>query len=627
MSIFLLSEQTLGYQTSNDPANSDKSLLITGSQNTLIDYQKKVKSRGGYTRLGVANAALTEIRNGWRWNTSNGIEVRLRQYDDQLEAYLTTVDETVINAWTKVSGGWSTTNKLRHATWFDPTEVFDLQIIVQGDANLYEFNGAFAVVASATMNTITKAGTRTFKQNRFYDTRNLVLVCVRTGNTYTYSGGVTTLTLTGTSDATDLVAGDILVQQIVTTSNKPIANYTNDFIFWYKNSIVISSVNDERVYISKTTAYADFAFSTPRLTTEGAILYLDDPSTAINVLGSFLILFAGKSSIYKVSYESVAVGAITAERVVTVKLTTGVNQGALNHECVIPIGNTLAYLSNEVALRIITDPNNLTGIDPATYSNPIKPDFDAEDWTGAFGEWYKNILFFSAPATSHVYMLNFVEDADGTTRRFWNPPQILPVEAFSIYDLDDNRGPLLYGHSNSVPETYLLFDGLSDGQYDGMDVLDKLPIDARAVFAYDDTILVRTRQVKFRSKLKNIDEYWVDGEIVPSVNDLKLDLNYDFGGSTQQIERTIDGTDDSILQGLVEFNSLGQNSLGQNPMGGLLNPPTNARKFHVVFELAKEDYYLINASFSTNEIDRYWAITSHGGNTQLSGKRDPGIRK
>lgn len=621
---YSLSEETLGYVTSPDPANTDKRFLIGGSQNTLIDYQKKTKSRPGYTRLGAANTALTPTKNAWTWNTSTGTHLPQRFYNGLLEVYLTSVDGTDINAWTQVSAAFSTSKILRPASRngggiYDTTEKIDIQPMVNGDSNIYEWNGAVAVVSSVTGTTVTKTGSTTFGQNRFYTSRNLTFVCARTGTEYTYTAGADSTTLTGIADTTGLVAGDILIQKIVTQSNAPSSTFTNDICYAFQNQLVVASKTSGLVYISKNTSYYDFTFSTPRVAGEGVLLTLEEPTHGVHSLGKFLLIFSGKSSIFNTEYAQITIGSTLAETVQVKKLFSGINQGALNQECIIPIGNILAYLTNEVTLRVITDPNNVSGLLPKTFSNPIKPDFDAEDWDPdqTYGFWYKNILFISAAAASHTYMLNFVEDADGKLFRFWNPPQILPVGPFSV--IDSGAGELLHGHSNVVPESYLLFDGASDGQYAGMDPAEKLPIPATAVFAYDF--------FKKRAQLKTFDEYWVEGEITPSTTALLLDINYDYAGETQVIEKTIDGSDESILEGPVDFNSLAQQSLAVNPLGGLLNPPSNARKFHLTFEIAKEDFYKINASFSTNDVDKYWAILAHGPNATLSPRRDSSIKQ
>lgn len=621
---YQLAEETLGYVTSSDPANTDKRLLIAGSQNALIDYQKKVRIRPGYFRLGVANPALNEIKNAWTWNTSTGTQLPQRFYNGILEVYLNSVDGTDVDAWKTVYGAFSTTNKLRPASRngggiYDTTEKIDVQPMVQGDSNIYEWNGAVAVVDSVTPTTITKTGTNTWGQNRFYTSRNLSVTCVRTGTSYIYTAGVGTTTLNGISDTTGLVPGDILVQSIAIQTDKPAANLTNDICYAFQNQLAVSSKKTGLTYLSKNTSYFDFAFSTPRLSGEGALFTLDEPPRAINSLGSTLLVFTGKSSIFNITFTPITVGTTLTESAQVKKLFNGVNQGALNQETVIPIGNILAYLTNEVALRTISDPNNVSGLDPKTFSNPIKPDFDAEDWDEdkTFGIWDKNILFFTAGATGRTYMLNFVEDSNGKLFRFWNPPQTLPAGPLSLIDSGD--GEMLHIHSNSVPETYLLFDGASDGQYQDMDVDDKLPIHFVASYAYDD--------LKKRALLKSFDEYFVEGEITPSTTEPTLLINYDYAGSDQQVQKTIDGSDPDILEGLVGLASLAQASLALNPLGSFLNPPSDARKFHVIFEIAREDFHKINATFESNDVDKYIAIIAHGPNATLSRRRSISIHK
>lgn len=704
---FILAEETLGYVTSPDPSNADKRLLVSGSKNVQIDYRKKVKTRSGYTRLGAANTALTPNRNAWTWKSSTGLAIPQRFYDDELEVYLGTVDTVAINAWTGIKAGWSTTEKLRRAFWWDTSENLDVQLMVQGDANIYEWSGAIAIILSVTSNTITKNGTNTFQQNRAYSVRTTIgsstsqfditnpsgttfrytwdgtgtdpgitaakypvgmaisvqaqnmnagnkgtflitgsganyfevtnaagvaevdktigtgnldiksiFVCVRTGVEYAYTGGETTTTLTGVNSTVGLIAGDILVQKIFTRYNTPVASHTNHFISSNDNQIYVGSEDDNEVYVSKPSDYTSYSLSTPRVIGEGALLALDEPTRGFGILGKNIIIFAGNSSIYRPKFTASAVTQ-NAETFDVEKVDTGLNQGAINQESIVSIGNAIAYISCEPALRVIDNPDDLIGVNPKTFSNPIKPDFDAEDWTDAFGFWYKNILFFNSSVNSHMYMLNFVEDEDGKLFRFWNPPQILPGGPMSLIDPGD--GEALYIHSNSVPETYLLFDGASDAQYDDMTVTDKVAIDAKAIFAYNN--------FKNRALLKTFDEYFVEGEITPNTIDLLLTLDYDFAGATQIIEEIIDGSDEDILEGNVGFNSLAQQSLALNPLGGLLNPPSDARKFRVDFEEAREDFFEIRATFSTNEIDMYWAIISHGCNAELSRRKAINIRK
>lgn len=606
---FSLVAEALAYVTNEEETNTDARYLVDGSQNVLIERNRKVRSRNGYSRLGAANAALTPVRKGVTWNNSTGGELPMRQYDDELEVYLGTVDATVINAWTRVVASLSTTEIMRLATWWDTGENLDLLLGVLGDANIYEWGGGVAIVSSITGTTVTKTGTPTFAQNRFYTARNLTFTCVRTGTEYTYTGGAGTLTLTGIADTTGLIAGDTLVQKIVTQSNKPAASHTNDTIINFENQIVIGSFDDNEVFISKNTDYTAYTYSAPRIAGEGALLTLDGPSGGFGILSDNLLAFAGRHSIFKAKYTQITVGTTLTEALTVKKLKSGIDQAAQSPDCIVPIGNALAYLSYEPALRMLDQPESIEGPQLRTLSNPIKPDFDDETWTNAQGLWYKNAFYLSAPPSSKLYILEFVEDADGNVRRYWQPPQILPIRSLAVIS------NVLHIHSNSVAETYKMFDGFSD--VNSTD--DKIPINAIAKMAY--------RNFKDRAAMKNFDEFLVEGELSPSTTDLILTIDYDFGGHIQSIERTIDGSDDTIMLENLLGSSLGVDPLGQQPLGGSSEVPSDSRKFRVIFEIAREDFNEMQVSFETNEVDRFWSIISHGPNAVLSRRRDQTIRK
>lgn len=620
---FKLAEETLGYNTSQDKSNTDFRLLVAGSKNVQIDFQKKVKLRSGYSRLGAGNTALKNIRNAWDWETSTGTKLTMRFYDDELEVYLEDVDGVTIDAWTRVLNGLSTTELLRsciqhggNGGWFDSTEGIDLCLMVIADANIYEWNGAVATIASATSNSITKNGTGTWAGSRFYTGRNKVVII--NGTEYTYTGGSGTTTLTGvTPNPSSEAVNSLALQKVVTNSNKPAASRTNHFIYNFENQIIIGSEDDNLVWGSKNSDFTDFTFSSPRVNGEGFKLTLDNPTRGLISLGSNLILGSGKSAMFKVLFQTLDVGGTLVEEAQIKKLKVGVNQGFLNQETIVSKGDSIFYLTNEVALRSIEDPDDLTGINPKAYSNPIKPDFDAEDWDNASGMFHKNILIYTAPANSRMYMLNFVEDADGKLFRFWNPPQVLPVGPMTLTEVDGEEK--LYGHSNAVPETYLLFDGASDGVFEGMDVNDKIPIDGKAIFAYNN--------YELKGELKVFDEYYVEGDISPSTTELEMVLRYDFDGITQTIVKIIDGSDEDILEGELGNNSLAQQSLATNPLGGLLNPPEGTRRFRVEYEIAREDFHELQTEFSTNDVDKFWSILTHGSNSEKSRRKPINLKK
>lgn len=711
---FKLVQNIEGYVTAYDPTNAPDNILISGSQNVLIDGRNgKVKMRKGYTRLGVANEAMTPIRNAFTWTNSSGVELPQRFYDDELEVYLGTVDTTVKNAWTRVANGWDTTEVLRSAIWWDATENIDLQLMVIGDDKIYEWGGGVAVasaISAATVTeagdasnqlslwsisgatssntnafvlywklvdaagtrtvsvyknsdgaagnlvaegsrvgdgaitlaaqnasgltgavtvaysgddttlaantltltySITKGGTDTFAQARFYTTRNKTLVNTRTGYEFTYTGGEDTTILTGVTPATnvDIVAGDVLIQKMVTHDNEPADGRNNDTIAVFENQLILGSFDDNEVYISKNSDFTDFAYSAPRVAGEGGLLTLDAPSSGLGSIGQNLICFAGKDSIFRARYQEIAVGNTLAETLVVKKLETGSNQGSISPDSIVSMGSSLAYVSNEPTVRVMDDPDSDSGTNLRIMSDPIKPDFDAEDFTGAMGLWFKNALYITSPVNSRMYILEIVGTPDGKVKRFWQPPQLLPVGAMTII------GGNLHGHSNANAESYKLFDGYSDINSND----DKLPIVAVATYSY--------RNYGNRDLLKNFDEFYVEGEISPSTEELNLTLNYNYGGYLGTITKVIDGTDEDILEESIEGVSLAQESLGVQPLGGSSTAPPTARKFRVIFEVPREDFNDIQPIFSCSGSDKYFSILACGPNVVVSTRKSINIKK
>lgn len=609
MKKYSLTEESLAYVTAEDVTNTDQRNLTTGSRNVLINQQRKVVTRNGNTRLGAADSSIAPVRNATTWNTSTDTELMLRVYDDELEVYLGTIGGVAVNAFKRVLNAISTTAIVRFTTIYDDDESLDLLLFVQGDDKMYQWNGAVATIGSTTSTTITKNGTETWAESRFYTSGNKTVVI--NGTEYTYTGGETTTTLTGvTPDPTGEADDSVVLQKVVTHDNTPVDGRNNHYIGQYQNHVLVGSDDDELVYGSNNDNHVSFTYSTPRVGGEGFLLTLDDTTRGFATLQERLIVFGGDNSIYQGEFVEVTVGSTLTESLKIKKYQAGQLQGAQSPETIVSVGNSILYLSNEPAVRELVSPEQISGGgDPRTLSNPIKPDMDAETWTNACAVWYRNAYYLSAPTNGRVYILEFKEDADGKLRRFWQPPQTMFIRPFSPYS------GKLYGHSASVPETYYLFD--PDAYADVNSADEKTAIKCVAKYAY--------RNFGDRANLKNFDEYFVEGEISPAT-DITTTINWDFGGSTQSIEKTIQGSDNNILEETLENTALAQQPLGQQPLGGAINAPDNTAKFRAILETAKEDFFEIQVVFETDDVDKYWAILSHGPNAQLS-TRQPNQNK
>lgn len=605
-----LTEECLGYVTAENPTNTDSRFLVGGSRNVLIDHQRKIRTRNGYSMLGVHNYVTYPITNQVTWNNSTGKELLIRSVHAEAMVYLGTVDGTVLDAWYGLVNSLTANIIPRFTTWYNATESIDELIFVWGDDNLYKWSGAVAIVDSVGAATITKTGTTTFAQNRFYTTGSKTLICARTGTNYTYTGGETTTTLTGLASTVGLVAGDVLLQKVVTTADKPAANRKNNTIFNYENQICVGSETDQLVYISKNSDYTNFTYSTPRVPGEGLLLTLDASATAFGNLNKALIVFAGKNTIFEGRYTQLTVSTTKTETMTINRYEVGINQSAQSQETVVPIGNSILYLSHEPAIRELLSLEQVSGGKvPVTLSNPIKPDFDAADWTNACAIWHKNALYITAPNDGVMFILEYKEDADGKVRRFWQPPQTLPVRALSTYAGN------LYGHSNASVESYRLFDPetFSDTNFDD----EKVPINCVAKYAY--------KSFGKRALLKCFDECFVEGEIGASTT-LDVTLYYDYGGYTQTINEQIEGGNFDTSEENLLNASLAQQPPASQPLGGTINAPDSTLKFRAIIEIAKEDFFEIQTVFSSEAEDYYWGILAHGTNAKIS-TRQPNNKK
>jgi len=601
MKTYQLTQQFLGYKSRTDPTNTDPRFLVKGSQNVLINDEEKISTRGGYTRLGAENAALTPCESSYDWKTSSNTILNLRSYGDELEVYLGTIDGVTVDAWTRVLDSWSDVD-IVFDTVFDTTEGIDILLMVIGDDKIYDWSGAVTTIASATSNTITKNGTDTWGQARFLTagTRKVLI----NGTEYTYTGGESTTTLTGvTPDPSSEAADSVATQTVRTNDNTPADGFNNDVIRVQNNQVWVGSNSDTRVYVSKDTSFTDYTFSSPRVSGEGALLTLDGVTRGFGRFQDSMVVFSGRDFIYKSEFEQITVSSTLAETLKIKKLKTSTDQTAQSQDLITELGDAVAFLTFEPALRILQNIEDVENPQIRNYSDPIKPDFDDEDFTNGHMLFFKNQLMIATPVNGNLYILQFRESADGTIRRFWQAPQILPVRRLAIIS---NK---LHGHSSGVPETYELFTGKRDQDNQ---------FKAIATFAYNN--------FGNRVNLKSFNEYFTEGYIGGNTK-IKVTFKYDYGGAKGFKSGEIDGTDEDILKQPDYVISLGQAPLGQNPLGGSTVDTSQNPKFKVITPLTRLNFTEFQVVYETDTLDYQWEIISHGPNAIGAASNNIKIKK
>lgn len=603
MKKYQLVENFLGYVSKPDPTNIKPENLVSPSQNILINDAKRIEIRGGYTLDGEEDSSNQPIRGAYSWLSQRGGERHVRQYDDQFEARFVKADDSIVYA--AILGGWSDTSYPKSfAPWWDNTENLEVLLFVTGNSNVYEWGGGMAEVSSVTTATITKKGTTTWAQEGFYVIGNKTILIG--GVVYTYTGGESTTTLTGVTpdpSAGGVVDGDIATQQVRTRTDEPAASLQNDFIAVVNNHLFVGSEITNEINVSQNDDYTDYAFSSPRVPGEGALLTLDSKGRGFGVLQKNMVIFAGESDIYHAVFQEITVSTTLAETINVKKLKNGPKQGARSHNLITNYADSIVYVSNEPALRILE-----TGVDIDTpslrsLSDPIKPDFDDENFANGVAQYHKNRIYISAPANAKVYILQIDEDEKGSSKFFWQPPQILPFRHFAV--IDEN----LYGHSSQVPETYRAFYGTDD---------DNLPFTAKAALAY--------RNYGDRANLKNLDEWFTEGYITSNTV-ITVTYNFDFGGATAQVVREIEGDDQDLIQESIESAALGDNPIGDAPLGDTPNEATQLPKFRIIHTIEPMDFHEIQVIFETTSQDAQWQILATGGNARFARKIQTSIKR
>lgn len=575
-----------GYINKKDVTNVPPQFLVTGSKNVIINDGEKVVSRKGYSILGAQGTSGNQIESEYVWNTSTGTEIMLRSHSDELEIY--TSD---LGAWTRLKNGW-TSVAFDFTTWWDTAENIDLLIFVAQDSNLYEWSGAITTIASTTTNTITKNGTSTWAEDRFLTagTRKVTI----NGTEYTYTGGEGTTTLTGvTPDPSGEAADSNAIQSVITQSNKPGSGLTNDVVATLNNHLFVGDYSTREVFVSSNTDYTDFTFSADRLPGEGATLTFDSALIGMHPQEDQIYFTCGKSDWYQTLF---TLSDDTTKEALEVKKLKTVPQGAAQSKDLIEsIKNQIVFISNEPTLDTLGRIENIVTPQSKPLSDPIKIDFEAEDFTGGDIKYWKNKLYITTPATGRVWIYDI-------ENKYWNPPQYMSVNFLSIFEGD------LYGHSSSKNETYKLFDGTNDNG---------AAIEYKATFAY--------RLFDDRSNLKNFDEYYSEFYSKLGLS-LTLDLLYDYKGSSGEQSFVIDTSNEDIRFDINTEASIGKESLGKEGLGSFTESLDNLSKYRHYAVTRPTDFFEYQATYSTSEKDAEFEILAHGPNARLAGRQDNKLR-
>lgn len=576
----------LGYVNKKDKTNLPPGHLIAGSKNVLSTDNDLIATRKGYTLLGAANSALTEIQSSFEWVSSTGDELVLRSYDDELEFLYSTT-------WTKLADSWTAVD-FQYAAFYDTTEKQDIILFVNGDAKIYSWSGGVTTYASCTStpNTITKQGTTSWKEERFlttdtYGTRKIrMLNSTDTWVEFGYTGGETTTTLTGvTPDPTGstFTVGATVTQVVGSNTNTPASGLKNDLIAVLNNQVYIASLTTNQVYVSTVNNATTYTYTTPRIVGEGMLLTLDAATTALVPQEEFMYISAGKDFWYQTKRELSS--DLTAETLTVIRLKTGSMQGAKSQSGVDTFKGYVAFITNEPTLDFLGRIENIENPQSRPLSDPIKTDFDSYTFTNAHVKYWRNNIYIALPAQSLLLIYNI-------SKGYWEAPQVLPAGRLAIIN------SWLYLHSNSVPETYKLFDGYNDNAN---------AMEAIARFSYEN--------YGERAKEKTFTE-WFSEFYISSNTELTRKTYFEYQGAESVETETYKGTDKYAIID-TSGGGLGKENLGKKKLAGDASTD-DLKKYRKIDTKTERDCFEYCPEYSSNGIDYRWHILAFGANVELS---------
>lgn len=562
-----------GYVSKPDITNMGAGFLVKGSKNVSINDSSRLEFDKGYRLDGAISSVVAPITSSFEFENKSNAEINIRvgfrttsnngkmQYRYEYNGTVTWVD--LLTSLSK--------DIWRFTTFWDETELTRLCYMVNGDGNLYKWNGAIASVASNTSTTLTKTGTRTWAEDGFNIVSGKSIVV--NGVTYTYTGGENTTTLTGLSGLPTFTVGASVHQlptSVATTTitNMP-SNFKPDLIATLDNQIYYASTQDQNLWVSKFGNATDCSFTTAgRKPTEGAKARVDSLIVGLEPQEEIMVIHAGQNQIYETKFELSA--DQTLESFSVKRKKTGKKQAAKSQEFITKAINDSYFLTNEPTVQSYGRVQNNFAINQLTnISDIIGEDMNTLDFTGGQLYYLRQYIYITVPRESLVYRYNM-------DTKSWQSPYYAPISR--LYSVNGE----LYGHSSNTSESYKLYEG---GAARSTNDIDGLPMEYIAYFSF----------INFGDRVnqKSITEMYSEGYIDVST-DVKAIANFETGGCGSTVEFEIDGENKNyVCISNSDSNSIGKNSFGSEPIGGystdnLLGLPP---KFRVIHSTVNINFY------------------------------------
>jgi hypothetical protein len=593
----------VAYRTRSDPTATPAAFLVAGSQNMLINEATdregdKIESRPGYELFGQENTDLVGVKSEKVFRTKVGVDKALRFLKNgDLEYYDAATEQHEL-----LKEGLDGDYPCRFTTWWDGSELLRLLLFVNHSDKIWSWSGATATldeVTNATTIVINEtiatrgfrtAGTRSIRIKDATGIWREAVYTAQVGSTFTVTTDLTSFTFDANAPVTEVVREH---------NDQPADGYVNDVISTLENHVYVGSHSSSIVYMSKSGNFADFTFSSPRLATDGWQFVLDDfmVGFSTNLTGESgqesMVFFAERDWIYRVAFVDLSTDSTIAQLASIKPIIVSSGQGAVSQELIAKVKNSIIYINSYNELLELGSVENISTVQQTPLSDPIKPDFLAANFTDGAIRFWRNNLYVTAPASGRTFILAFREDQRGS-RRFWQPPQLLPIGPLSDF------GSNLIGHDAGVQQSYTMFTSTNDnGQ----------PISYKAHFAYNN--------YGSRDKMKNFNRYFTELYLTSNAT-ITLFFVFEYLGSKNIQNYSLKGTDTKFLFVPNPAASLGVNALGTSPLGVSPIGIDDFIKYRRFKKIKPIDFFEMQTRFECDEVDARFQILCHGPDTIVS---------
>ncbi len=254
--------QFKGYEHKKDITNSDSGILVRGTKNVLINDYEKIFTRKGITLKGQTNDGDNAIQSSYDdFVNVRGIKLPIREYQSTDPNKGNVYQIWYQNDWRTITANPNIlppgTHESNFAEWWDPVNELSRLNWVNGTEAVMSWTGGIGEIVSATANTISIDPTLTWEGQGFDNSPGATNQIVINGIVYTFTGGITTDTLTGVTPnpvANGVGAGDLAFDQIlvlpVAINGTPITGINWDICSSLYNQMYYGSYSTRGVYVS-----------------------------------------------------------------------------------------------------------------------------------------------------------------------------------------------------------------------------------------------------------------------------------------------------------------------------------------------------------------------------------------